>query len=123
MRTSHGLSTVLIATLGFERFFSSFLTLWVPWRILILSLTSLAELEVMFRYGLFRHLRMLMKGRIWPYIISSFVFSIEHYYTVGVVTLASMHVVGTFFLGLILAYIYESSDYSIYPVWSDRVPS
>ncbi len=110
-----GVSVVLIVSLGFERFLLSFLTFWVPWRVLIFSLSSLAE-EIMFRYGLFRHLRILMKGRFWPYVISSAVFAAMHFYSFGL-TSSVEHVIGTFFLGLILAWIYESADYSIYPSW------
>ncbi len=110
-----GLSLFLCVSLGFKQFFSSFFTWWVPWRILIFSLTSLAE-EIMFRYGLFRHMRVLMKKKFWPYVISSVIFAAMHLYSFGSTTVIE-HVVGTFFLGLILAWIYESSDYSIYPSW------
>ncbi len=110
-----GLSLFLCISLGFKQFFSSFLTWWVPWRILIFSLTSLAE-EIMFRYGLFRHMRILMKRSFWPYVISSVIFASMHLYSFGSTTVIE-HVVGTFCLGLILAWIYELSHYSIYPSW------
>jgi len=110
-----GIFSVMLFSFGTSVFFRNLLTFWVLWRILLFSFTSLAE-EIMFRYGLFKHMRMLMKGKFWPYVISSAVFAAMHFYSFGV-TSAAKHVVGTFSLGLILAWIYESADYSIYPSW------
>lgn len=89
-----------------ENLFKSFI-FWIP-----LTL----EEELIFRYGLFKHLREKKINVVIVYMIAAFIFGLGHFYKDGISGPFESLILGTIF-GLFSQFAYESTGWSIYTSW------
>jgi len=89
-----------------ENLFKNFI-FWIP-----LTL----EEELIFRYGLFKHLREKKINAVIVYMIAAFIFGIGHFYKDGINGPFESLILGTIY-GLFFQFAYESTGWSIYTSW------
>ncbi|BBJ29100.1 CPBP family intramembrane glutamic endopeptidase [Athalassotoga saccharophila] len=92
--------------ISLENLFKNFI-FWIP-----LTL----EEELIFRYGLFKHLREKKINALIVYIIASLIFGSGHFYKDGISGPFESLILGTIY-GLFFQFAYESSGWSIYTGW------
>ncbi len=81
----------------------------------LLTPMALGE-EIIFRYGIFRYLKEKRINGFLVYVIGAAVFAGFHYYK-NISGLPVQSVINAFVLGMFLQWIYEKSEWSIYPGW------
>ncbi len=90
--------------------FGNFLKMIIFWIPLTL------EEELIFRYGLFKHLREKKINTVLVYVIAALIFGSGHFYKDGITGPFESLIIGTIY-GLFFQFSYESTGWSIYPSW------